>query len=104
MILTVQIRGAPLTTVTVSPTSCSMISDTDDAARHVQIAAARRLTPSQRVGLSVEMSEDARQISIESEQRRHPGLTQAQARLNVLRRLWGAALTAAVIGSGTPNP
>lgn len=35
------------------------------------------------------MSEDARRISIEGERRRHPELDESEARLAVLRRIWG---------------
>lgn len=42
------------------------------------------------------MSEDARQIAIDGERRRHPELTDAEARHAVLRRLWGPALARAV--------
>jgi hypothetical protein len=67
-------------------------SDTDEAARVVQLAATRRLSPSERVRLAVEMSEAARRIAIDGERRRHPELTEGQARDTVFRRLWGAAL------------
>jgi hypothetical protein len=66
-----------------------MITDTDEAARGIQLDAARRLTPSERVDLAAEMSEMARRISIEGERRRHPELTEEEARQTVFRRLWG---------------
>jgi hypothetical protein len=69
-----------------------MFTDTDEAAREVQLAATRRLTASERVRLAVEMSEAARRIAIEGERRRHPELTDVQARRVVFRRMWGAAL------------
>src|SRR6202041_618147 len=50
------------------------------------------LTASERVGLAVEMSEAARQIAIDGERRRHPELTEEQARRVVFRRMWGTAL------------
>jgi len=74
----------------------SMPRDTSDAAREAQIAAARRLTPSERMERAAQMSEDARRIAIEGECRRHPGLTEEEARQAVLRRIWGAALAARV--------
>jgi hypothetical protein len=46
--------------------------------------------------LAAEMSEDARRIAFEAEQRRHPELSAADARRVVLERLWGAELAAAV--------
>jgi hypothetical protein len=71
-----------------------MPSDTTDAARDAQLAALRRLGPSGRGRLAAEMSEDVRRIAIESERRRHPELTEAEARREVLRRLWGPELAA----------
>ncbi len=69
-----------------------MITDTDEAARQVQLTATRRLTASERVRVAVEMSEAARRIAIDGERRRHPELTEVQARRVVFRRMWGAAL------------
>ncbi len=71
--------------------------DTDDNARAAQIAALRRLGPSGRVRLAAEMSEDARRIAVEGEQRRHPELSASEARRAVLGRMWGAALAASVV-------
>ena len=71
-----------------------MSRDTSDAAREAQVAAVRRLTPSERMERAAQMSEDARRIAIEAERRRHPGLTDEEARRAVLRRVWGAALAA----------
>jgi hypothetical protein len=42
------------------------------------------------------MSEEARRISIDGERRRHPELSEAEARARVLRRMWGADLAARV--------
>jgi hypothetical protein len=69
-----------------------MVADTDEATRAIQLAATRRLSASERVRLAVEMSEAARRIAIDGERRRHPELTEAQARRIVFRRIWGAAL------------
>ena len=73
-----------------------MALDTDTRATTVQVAALRGLGPSGRIRLAAEMSEDARRIAIEGERRRHPGLTEAEARSAVLRRLWGPELAARV--------
>jgi hypothetical protein len=70
--------------------------DTDEKARAVQLAVLRRLGPAERVRIAAEMSEDARRIAIEGELRRHPELSEAEARQAVLDRLWGAELAAAV--------
>ncbi len=68
-----------------------MITDTNEAARQVQLTAIRRLTASERVRIAAEMSEAARQIAIDGERRRHPELTQEQARRVVSHRMWGTA-------------
>ena len=81
-----------------------MSLDTSDAAREAQIAAARRLTPSERMERAAQMSEDARRIAIEAERRRHPGLTDEEARQVVLRRIWGPALAAKVPVVGRRSP
>jgi len=73
-----------------------MACDTTDAARDAQIAAARRMSPSQKGQMAAEMSEEARRIAIEGERRRHPELTEAEARQIVLRRIWGPELAARV--------
>lgn len=73
-----------------------MALDTDDGARRAQMAAVRRLGPSGKLRLAAEMSEDARRISIEGERRRHPELTEEEARRVVLRRMWGAEVAARV--------
>ena len=73
-----------------------MASDTEALASAAQVAAARRLGMAGRLRRAAEMSEEARQISIEGERRRHPELSEAQARGRVLRRLWGADLAARV--------
>ena len=71
-------------------------TDTDDTARAMQIAVLRRLAPSERVRLAADMSDDARRIAFEAEQRRHPELSPAEARQAVLDRIWGPELAAAV--------
>ncbi len=72
--------------------------DTDDKARAVQVAALRRLGPAGRVRIAAEMSEDARRIAVEGEQRRHPELSASECRRIVLRRSWGTGfVTSAVL-------
>ncbi len=69
-----------------------MSLDTEAGARDAQVAAIRRLSPSERLHLAAEMSEDVRRISIQGERRRHPELSEAEARKAVFQRLWGAEL------------
>jgi hypothetical protein len=76
--------------------SDTMPRDTDTAALDAQVAALRALGTAGRLRLVAEMSEDARRISIEGERRRHPELTEDEARRAVSRRLWGADLAARV--------
>jgi hypothetical protein len=73
-----------------------MALDTEAGAMRAQVEALRRLGPSDRARMAAEMSEDARRIAIEGERRRHPELTEAEARMAVLRRTWGSALAARV--------
>lgn len=65
---------------------------THDAALDAQIEAVRRLGAAGRVRMAAQMSEDARRIAIEGELRRHPELTEREARLAVLRQSWGLEL------------
>ena len=67
-----------------------MARDTTRAAERAQIAVLRRLGPSERVRMAAEMSEDARRIAIDSERRRHPELSEDEARWIVLRRIWSS--------------
>lgn len=70
--------------------------DTDQRAREAQLAALRRLGPARRFELAAAMSEDARRIAIEGELRRHPEMTESEARRAVLARGWGADLASRV--------
>ncbi len=77
--------------------------DTSQAAREAQVAVGRLLSPSDRLRRAVEMSESSRQISIEAERRRHPELSEADARAIVLRRAWGTELALCVQRAGAPR-
>lgn len=46
--------------------------------------------------LAAAMSEDARRLAIDGERRRHPDLSEDEARQVVFERLWGPDLSAAV--------
>lgn len=69
-----------------------MSRDTSVAARAVQLAALRAMGPGRRVELALEMSEQAREISIQGILARDPGLGYAEARAQLLRRLLGPEL------------
>ncbi len=72
----------------------SMPSDTHDAAHRAQLAAWQRLGPEGRVRLAVQMSEDARRISLDGIRRRRPDLTDGEARFELARLLYGEDLAA----------
>ena len=69
--------------------------DTSSPAHEVQREAHRRLGAAGRVELAFEMSKRAREISIAGMRSRHPELSQAQARAQLLRRILGADLYSA---------
>jgi len=66
--------------------------DTLVAARDVQLAALRAMGPGRRAELALEMSEQAREISIQGIRARDPELRYAEARAQLLRRLLGPEL------------
>jgi hypothetical protein len=66
--------------------------DTAAAAREVQLAALRALGPARRVELALEMSDQARAVSLAGLLAREPELSPEQARARLLRRILGAAL------------
>ena len=67
-------------------------SDTTPEAREAQLAAYRAMGSARRLQLAFEVSERAREISIDGMMARHPELTWSEARLRVIRRLLGDAL------------
>lgn len=62
------------------------------------MCALRRVGPVARVELAFEMSDQARRISVEAMRSRDPQLSEAEARLRLLRRLLGEELAAAAYG------
>ncbi|MEI9937876.1 MAG: hypothetical protein WDO69_11720 [Pseudomonadota bacterium] len=73
-----------------------MASDTTTSALVAQVLAARRLGAEGRLRVAAELSEDARQISIEGVLRRTPSYSYEEARRQVLRHVWGEALASRV--------
>ncbi|MBP9111167.1 MAG: hypothetical protein KBF88_00085 [Polyangiaceae bacterium] len=67
--------------------------DTKPEARLAQIEALRNLGPEGRLRLTVQMIEDARNISIEGYQRRDPRLTREEATLLLARHILGEELS-----------
>ena len=60
--------------------------------------ALRRVGAAARVELAFEMSDQARRISLEAMRSRDPQLSEAEARLRLLRRLLGDGLAVAAFG------
>ncbi len=77
--------------------------DTDDEAHRVQIAALRKMGPSERVRVAAEMSEDARRMVMEGVRRRHPEYTEAEVRHASFVIFLGEAL-ASKVWSSPPRP
>jgi len=73
-----------------------MLSDTTDDALRAYVEVVRNLGPAARVERAARMSENARRIGLESEQRRHPSLTRDEEWLAVHGRVWGEDLAARV--------
>jgi hypothetical protein len=63
--------------------------DTDAAAHEAQIEAYRRMGAEARVRLAVQMSEDARRISLDGIRARHPEYDEERARRALFRLLLG---------------
>ena len=66
--------------------------DTAAEAREVQLDALRALGPARRVELALEMSEQARAVSLAGLLAREPELSPEQARARLLRRILGPDL------------
>ena len=71
--------------------------DTTDEAREVQIAAYRAMTPSQRVEIALQLSDDVRAISRSGIRCRHPELDERDVHHEFLRVLYGSELAAELI-------
>jgi hypothetical protein len=61
------------------------LTDTADEARRVQVEVYRRMTPSERVDVAIEMTEAALEISREGIRLRHPGYGEEQVRWALFR-------------------
>ena len=80
-----------------------MARDTSPDAARAQIEAAQQLGREGRLRVGVGMSEDARQISSDGIKRRHPDLSDAQARHLVLCALYGQDLADGFARSRSTN-
>lgn len=76
-------------------------SDTTDEAREVQFAAYRALTPSERVAIALQISDDVRSLSRHGIRMRCPELDEQGAHHEFLRILYGADLAAELIAIST---
>jgi hypothetical protein len=73
------------------------ISDTTDEARAVQIAAFRAMTPSRRVEVAFQLSDDVRTLARSGIRLRHPEFDEPQVHHEFLRILYGPELAAELI-------
>lgn len=76
------------------------LRDTADEAARAQREAWRRMGPSRRLELAMRMSDDVRQIAIDGELARHPGISRAEALARVVRRTLGDELFEAATAEG----
>ena len=72
-------------------------SDTTDEAREAQFAAYRAMTPSQRVEIALQLSDDVRSLSRSGIRWRHPELDERGVHHEFLRILYGSELAAELI-------
>lgn len=77
--------------------------DTAHEAREVQIAAYRAMTPSQRVEIAFQISDDVRELSRSGIRHRHPELDERGVQNEFLRILYGAELAAELIAVSAHN-
>jgi hypothetical protein len=82
----------------------TLTRDTSAAARDIQIEALRRLDGPTRFRLALEMSEEARQVTLAGIQHRHPDWTDAAVHRELLRLLLGGELASAVLERARTRP
>jgi hypothetical protein len=68
------------------------VDDTSDEAAAVHAEVLRRMGPERRMLLCFQMSEEVRELAIQGELHRHPELSYAEAKLEVIRRMYGDEL------------
>jgi hypothetical protein len=78
-------------------------ADTDAEAARVQLAVLRRMSPARRLEQVFEMNAFVRSLALEGERRRHPGWTEEQVRLAILRLSLGDELFRKVGPTGRPS-
>ncbi len=69
-------------------------ADTSIEAWRVQSRIYAAMTPDQRIAMAVEMTEDARRISLAGIRHRHPQLTEREAEVELIRLLHGDEIAA----------
>jgi hypothetical protein len=72
--------------------------DTSDEAARIQRAVWARMGPSRKLELTLRMCDDVRELSIQGELSRHPGMSRDEATRVVVRRVLGDALFEAAFG------
>jgi hypothetical protein len=82
----------------------TLARDTAAAARDIQVEALRRLDGSTRVRMAVDMSEEARHVTLAGIRHRHPDWTDTAVHQELLRLLLGRELTSAVLERLSTRP
>ncbi len=75
--------------------------DTRPSAHAIQVEVYRRLGPEERVAMAVEMSEEARLVTLQGIEQRFPDWNTARCRRELFRRIHGAGLVERAWGDGT---
>ena len=82
----------------------TLTRDTSAAARDIQVEALRRLDGPTRVRMALDMSEEARQVTLAGIRHRHPDWTDTAVHQELLRLLLGRELASAVLEHPRTRP
>ena len=78
--------------------------DTSAAARRIQVEAFRRMDGPTRLGMALEMSEEARAVTLAGIRHRHPEWTDTAVHRELLRLMLGRELATTVLGRQHTTP
>jgi hypothetical protein len=70
------------------------LNDTSSDAEEVRLELVRRMTPEQRIGVAMRLSQQVRDMARAAIARRFPELDEAQARIRLVELLYGIELAA----------
>ena len=82
----------------------TLTRDTSAAARRVQVEALRRMDGPTRFRMALEMSEEARSVTVAGIRHRHPDWTDAAIHREMLRLMLGRELATAVLERSRTAP